>query len=125
LAPRENGPTVDEHGQLSEAAPADLRGHLERRLELVAEAYRLAPQIHSEGAALDHNVRHARVVDHIAGEGKRLDDSATPLYTPRHAGLQEAAGTLDGVERLLAQHLTTSALRTASNAAFTPRRRRP
>jgi len=60
LASRENEASVDEHGQLSEAAPADGRGHMERRLELVAEAYRLSPQIHSKRAALDLDVRHPR-----------------------------------------------------------------
>jgi len=82
LPAREDGAAVDEHCELSEAAPADPRGHAERRLELFAEAYRLAPQINSERAALDLDVRHARVVDHIAGEGKRLDETRNAAVYP-------------------------------------------
>jgi len=48
-----DGAAIHRDSQLSEAAPADLRRHVERRLELVTEAHGLTSQVNSDGAALD------------------------------------------------------------------------
>src|SRR3989442_999925 len=53
LALGEHGTTVDGDRQLAQTAPANLRRHVKGRLELVAEADRLAPQVHSDRAAFD------------------------------------------------------------------------
>src|SRR6185295_2468563 len=53
LAIREHRPAVHRDRQLTEAAPADPRRNVQRALDLVTKAYRLAAQIHSDQAALD------------------------------------------------------------------------
>src|SRR2546426_7452102 len=60
LALGEYGATVDGHRHLSRAAPANLRRLVKSRLELVGEAARLPPQVHSECAALDLDLHGSR-----------------------------------------------------------------
>src|SRR5262245_40946490 len=56
LAIREHRPAVHCDRQLAEAAPADPSRNVQRALDLVTKAYRLAAQIHSDQAALDFDL---------------------------------------------------------------------
>src|SRR5439155_380895 len=87
LAPGEDDAAVDRHRELAEAAPADFRRNVQRRLQLVAETHRLPSQVHSDCAALDVDLHPPSFNHTSSSKARMLDDLSSALYTARHEGI--------------------------------------